>query len=80
MILLALMYGEDAAELGPWLASLPEGGHGLEWGALTDAQAAHFQCPELVRLMDSGSLGYGYSVFCEASWLVECIRFSSSFG
>ena len=54
VILLALMYGEDAAELGPWIASLPEAGQGLEWGALTDAQAAHLQCPELVRLMDRG--------------------------
>ena len=52
MILLSLMYGEDAADLAPWLLSLPEAGQGLDWGALTDEQASYLQCPELVRPMD----------------------------
>lgn len=52
MILLSLMYGEDATDLAPWLSSLPEAGQGLDWGALTDEQASYLQCPELVCSMD----------------------------
>ena len=54
MILLALKYGDDAAELAPWLASLPESS--LDWAALSADQAAELQCPELVR--HQGSISY----------------------
>ena len=59
VILLALKYGDDAAELAPWLASLPESG--LGWGALTDEQAAALQCPELVR--SHGTISEAYALF-----------------
>jgi len=51
VILLSLIHGQDAADLAPWLSSLPEAGQGLDWGALTDEQATYLQCPELVWLL-----------------------------
>ena len=59
VILLALKYGDDAAELAPWLASLPQSG--LAWGALTHEQAAQLQCPELVRRASACSDAFVFS-------------------